>query len=71
MMPLSLVSSGESAMVRRVGGTPKVRSHLEDLGFVSGSDVSVVSSLSGNLIVSVKGVRVAIGRDMASKIMVG
>jgi len=70
MMPLTLVASGENAMVRRVGGSPEVRSHLEDMGFVAGSGVNVVSALGGNLIVTVKGVRVAIGKDMASKIMV-
>ena len=70
-MPLSLIGSGESAMVRRVGGSPEMKSHLEDMGFVAGSEVNVVSSLGGNLIVTIKGVRVAIGNDMASKIMVG
>ena len=63
MMPLSLIGSGESAMVRRVGGSPEMKSHLEDMGFVAGSEVNVVSSIQG--------VRVAIGNDMSSKIMVG
>ena len=48
-----------------------MKSHLEDMGFVAGSEVTVVSQFEGNLIVTVKGVRVAIGKDMASKIMVG
>lgn len=70
MMPLTLLGNGDVAMVKRVGGNPETRSHLEDMGFVGGSEVNVVSSLEGNLIVTVKGVRVAIGKDMASKIFV-
>ena len=53
-----------------VGGNPEVRSHLEDLGFVAGASVSVVSAISGNLIVRVKESRVAISKEMAGKIMI-
>lgn len=71
MLPLSLLSNGESAMVERISGSQEIRNHLKDMGFVSGSDVDVVSSLGGNLIVNIKGSRVALGSDMASRIYVG
>ena len=70
MMPLTLVSTGESNIIRKVGGNPQTKKHLEDLGFVAGGDVTVISSIGGNLIVNVKESRVAISREMAGKIMV-
>ena len=70
MMPLLLCSPGEEAVIRKVGGGPETKKHLEDLGFVSGGDVSVISAINGNLIVSVKDSRVAISREMAGKILV-
>lgn len=70
MMPLIFANVGEQNMIRKVGGSPEVRKHLEDLGFVAGSCVTVVSSMGGNLIVNVKDSRVAISREMAGKIMV-
>lgn len=70
MMPLALADIGEENLILRVGGSPEVKKHLEDLGFVAGSTVSVVSSLGGNVIVRVKESRVAISEEMARKIMV-
>lgn len=70
MMPLLLANAGEENIIKRVGGSPEVRQHLNDLGFVAGAQVEVVSSLAGNLIVNVKGTRVAISREMAGKIMI-
>ncbi len=70
MMPLTLANIGEAAMIRKVGGNPEVRAHLENLGFVPGGNVTVISTIGGNLIVNVKESRVAISREMASKIMV-
>ncbi len=70
MMPLTFASVGEENIIRKVGGNPELRAHLEDLGFVAGGSVSVVSDIGGNLIVNVKNSRVAISREMASKIMV-
>lgn len=58
-------------MIRKVGGKEETRRFLENLGFVVGSEVVVVSEISGNLIVNIKDSRVAIGKDMANKIMVG
>ncbi len=70
MMPLSLADVGKEVMIKRVGGNSEVKSHLADLGFTPGSFVSIVSSLSGNLILSVKESRVALSKEMAMKIMV-
>lgn len=70
MMPLTLAPMGEENLVRRVGGSPEVKKHLEDMGFVPGSTVTVVSALGGNVIVKVKESRVAISSEMARRIMI-
>ena len=70
MMPLTLANPGEENLIRKVGGSPEVKKHLEDLGFVAGGTVSIVSSLSGNVIVKVKETRVAISEEMARRIMI-
>jgi len=70
MMPLTVADIGEHNIIKRIGGRQEVKKHLEDLGFVVGSDVTVINTLGGNLIVSVKESRVAISREMAQKIMV-
>ena len=69
-MPLSMVEEGEPKTIVKVGGKEEVRKFLENLGFVDGAVVTVVSSLGGNMILKVKDSRVALGRDMASKIQV-
>ncbi len=69
-MPLSMVEEGEPKTIVKVGGKEEVRKFLENLGFVDGTGVTVVSSLGGNMILKVKDSRVALGRDMASKIQV-
>ena len=69
-MPLSMVEEGEPKTIVKVGGKEEVRKFLENLGLVDGTVVTVVSSLGGNLILKVKDSRVALGRDMASKIQV-
>ena len=69
-MPLSMVEEGEPRTIVKVGGKEEVRKFLENLGFVDGTVVTVVSSLGGNMILKVKDSRVALGRDMASKIHV-
>ena len=70
MMPLTLMSPGEDAIIQRIGGKPEVRQHLENLGFVVGGNVSVINTIGGNLNVNVKEARVANIREMAQKIMV-
>ena len=69
-MPLILAGIGEENVIRKVGGNPEVRAHLENLGFVPGSSVTVISAIGGNVIVNVKGSRIAISKEMAQKIMV-
>lgn len=70
MMPLTLANTGDQNMILKVGGKPELKKHLEDMGFVAGSSVRIVSEIGGNLIVNVKESRVAISREMAAKIMV-
>lgn len=70
MMPLSLANPGEEAIIKKIGGNPEVKQHLENLGFVVGGNATVVSSIGGNLIVNVKESRVAISKEMAAKIYI-
>ena len=70
MMPLTLANVGEENIIKKVGGLPEVKKHLENLGFVAGGSVTVINMLGGNLIVNVKESRVAVSQEMAQKIMV-
>ena len=70
MMPLTFADTGGEYVVKKIGGRPEVRKHLENLGFVVGSGVSVISTLGGNVIAKVKESRVAIRQEMAQKIMI-
>jgi ferrous iron transport protein A len=69
-MPLSMINTGEEITIKKVGGKAETKRFLEGLGFVSGGKVKVISEINGNLIVNVKETRVAIGKDMANKIIV-
>ena len=69
-MPLSMMKAGEPNVIKKVGGREDTRRFLENLGFVAGGIVTVVSQTAGNMIVNVKDSRVAIGKDMANKIIV-
>lgn len=69
-MPLTMVEKGKPSVIVRIGGKEETRRFLENLGFVAGSTVTVISETNGNMIVNIKEARVAIGRDMANKIMV-
>ena len=70
MMPLVLADAGTEQLIHKVGGSPELKKHLEDLGFTAGGTVTVVASLGGNIIVKIKESRVAISEEMARKIMV-
>lgn len=70
-MPLTLAEIGEENIIRKVSGKPEVRQHLENLGFVAGGAVTVISTIGGNLIVNVKESRIAVSKEMAGKILVG
>lgn len=69
-MPLTMANPGESYTIKKVGGKEETRRFLENLGFVVGGNVTVVSEIDGNLIVNVKDSRVAVGKDMAAKILI-
>ena len=70
MMPLTLADVGKEQIIHRICGNDEVRRHLENLGFVAGGEVTLISSMGGNVIVKVKESRVAISEEMARKIMV-
>ena len=70
MMPLVMADAGEENIIRRVGGSPEMKKHLEDMGFTVGSAVTVMNTIGGNLIVKIRESRVAISKEMAGKIMV-
>ena len=70
MMPLTLANVGEDNIFKKIGGKPEVRKHLENLGFVVGGNVNVITKLGGNVIVNVKEARVAISEEMAQRIMI-
>lgn len=69
-MPLTMLNIGETGEIKRIGGNEETRRFLNNLGFVVGAEVSVVSSIGGNVIVNIKDSRVAINEDMAKRIMV-
>ena len=69
-MPLTMARAGEVSIIRRVTGRDEVRRHLAELGFVVGAEVTVVNEIAGNMILSVKDSRVALDRDMATRIMI-
>lgn len=69
-MPLTYAPVGEESLIRKVGGNPELKKHLESLGFVAGSSVTVINELGGNIIVNVKDSRIAISREMAQRIMI-
>ena len=70
MMPLTFATVGEENTIVKIGGKPEVKKHLENLGFVVGGTVKVVSAMGGNLIVNVKEARVGISQELAQKIMI-
>ena len=69
-MPLILASEGDENIIKKIGGSPEVKKHLENLGFVVGGIVKVVTTVNGTLIVNVKEARVAISKEMAQRIMI-
>lgn len=70
MIPLTMVNTGEQNIIKRIGGKEDTKRFLGKLGFVSGGIVTVVSEINGNMIVNIKDSRIAIGKDMANKVMV-
>ena len=70
MMPLTMLRAGEKSSIKKIGGKADFKQHLENLGFVVGTPVTVITEIGGNVIVNIKESRVAISREMASKIMI-
>ena len=70
MLPLTYATPGEEAIIRKIGGNPEVKQHLENLGFTPGGSVILISTLGGNVIVKVKESRIALNADLAKRIMI-
>ena len=70
MMPLCYADVGTAQIIKRIGGSPEVKKHLENLGFYIGGEVSIVNTFGSNLIVKVKESRIAVSGELARKIMV-
>ena len=70
MMPLSMARTGETFTILKITGKDEVRQHLAELGFVVDGEVTVVSELGGSLILQVKESRIALDRDMATRILI-
>ena len=70
MMPLTFAKPGETVRIKNILGKTEVRQHLAELGFVKNEEITVISSVGGNTIIQVKEGRVALGNEMASKIMI-
>ena len=70
MIPLTYADVGDEQVIKEIGGSPEVKKHLEDLGFVVGGTVTLISGLNGDIIINVKGARIALSREMAQRIMV-
>ena len=70
MMPLSFAEIGQPQIIKRIGGNPETKKHLEDLGFHVGGEIKVINTIDGYLIVNVKECRVAVNRELANKIMI-
>ena len=69
-MPLTMAGIGETNTISRIGGNEETRRFLENLGFIAGTEITVVSSIGGNLIVNVKDSRIAVNEDMARHIVI-
>ena len=70
MLPLTYANVNDMNVIRKIGGNPEIRKHLEDMGFVTGAVVTVVSAINGNMIVNIKDCKVALDKSLAGKIMI-
>ena len=70
MIPLNYAQIGKACVIKKIGGSPEVKKHLENLGFSIGGNLTVINTVGGNVIVKVKESRVALDSKMASKIMI-
>lgn len=70
MMPLAMADVGEAVSIKKINGRENVRQHLKNLGFVTGEEVTIISKLNGNMVLSVKDSRLALDKSVTSKIMI-
>lgn len=70
MMPLTILDVGKKSIIRKITGKDEIRQHLAELGFVVGGEVTIISEISGNMIVSIKNSRIALDKSMANRIMI-
>ncbi len=70
MIPLTLAEIGQENIIKKITGKQEVKLHLENLGFIAGSSVKIITEIGGNVIVNIKDSRIAISKEMAQKIMV-
>ncbi|NBK93453.1 ferrous iron transport protein A [bacterium 1XD21-13] len=69
-MALAMMEVGETREIKEFHGKEEVKRHLQDLGFVKGERVQVIGENPSGMILLVKGVRIALNRGLASRIMV-
>lgn len=69
-MPLTMLRSGDTVSIKKISGKDETRRHLEHLGFTAGENVTLVNDMAGNVILGIRGVRVALSKTMASRIMI-
>lgn len=70
MIPLTFANNGEKIVIKKIGGSAEVKRLLQNLGFAADEGICIVASVAGNLIIDVKGTRVAVSRELAERIMV-
>lgn len=68
-MPLTFIKNGDTRQIYRITGKDEVRQHLAELGFVPGEQVTVINQMGGNVILSIKGTRIALNQGMANRII--
>ena len=69
-MPLYMSQIGKEYLVKKICGLEETKHHLKNLGFIPGAQVSIVSVMCGNIIVQIKDARVAVSKELATKIII-
>jgi ferrous iron transport protein A len=65
-----MVALGETKIISDFTGKEEMKRHLQDLGFIRGENVKVIGENQSGIILLLKGVRIALNRGLASKILV-
>ena len=69
-MPIAIADTGVTLNIVRIGGSERIKKHLNNLGFIEGEEIMVVNRIGDSVIVKLKGVSLAITSDLAKKIFV-